>query len=39
MHLVYAGELRDIAAENPEPVRASGKQEWVESLLNDYMFS
>tara|TARA_R110002049_G_scaffold108853_3_gene257382 strand:+ start:456 stop:1796 length:1341 start_codon:yes stop_codon:yes gene_type:complete len=33
------GELRDIAAGNPEPARISGKQEWVESLLNDYMFS
>ncbi|CAA0094284.1 Xylose isomerase [Halioglobus japonicus] len=31
--------LRDIAAGNPEPARVSGKQEWVESLLNDYMFS
>jgi xylose isomerase len=32
-------ELRDIAAGNPEPARISGKQEWVENLLNDYMFS
>ena len=32
-------DLRDIAANNHEPVKASGKQEWVESLLNDYMFS
>ena len=32
-------ELRNIAAESSEPVQASGKQEWVENLLNDYMFS
>ncbi len=32
-------ELRDIAANNPDPVRTSGKQEWVENLLNDFMFS
>ena len=32
-------DLRDIAASNPEPVRESGKQEWVENVINDYMFS
>jgi len=32
-------DLRDIAANNPEPVRESGKQELVENLINDYMFS
>jgi xylose isomerase len=31
--------LRDIAAGNPEPVPESGKQEWVENLINDYMSS
>jgi len=33
------GDLRDIAAGNPEPVLESGKQEWVENLINDHMFS
>jgi len=32
-------ELRDMAAGSSEPVLESGKQEWVESILNDYMFS
>jgi xylose isomerase len=32
------GDLRDLAAGNPEPVLESGKQEWVENLMNDYMF-
>jgi xylose isomerase len=32
-------ELRDLAQGNPEPVQESGKQEWVENLMNDYMFS
>lgn len=32
-------DLRNIAAENPDPVQHSGKQEWVENLLNDYMFT
>jgi xylose isomerase len=32
-------DLRDIAAANPEPARESGKQEWVENVINDYMFS
>jgi xylose isomerase len=31
-------DLRDLAAANGEPDRESGKQEWVENLLNDYMF-
>jgi xylose isomerase len=33
------GDLRDLAASNPEPVLESGRQEWVENLMNDYMFS
>jgi xylose isomerase len=33
------GELRDLAAAAGEPAGRSGKQEWVENLLNDYMFS
>jgi xylose isomerase len=32
-------ELRDMAASSPEPELESGKQERVENLLNDYMFS
>jgi xylose isomerase len=32
-------DLRDIAADNPEPVLQSGKQERVENLINDYMFA
>lgn len=32
------GDLRDLAAGNPEPALDSGKQERVENLLNDYMF-
>ena len=32
-------DLRDMAAANPEPVLESGKQEMVENLINDYMFS
>jgi xylose isomerase len=32
-------DLRDFAAGAPEPVQESGKQEWVENLLNDYMFA
>ena len=32
-------DLRNIAANNPEPALQSGQQEWVENLLNDYMFS
>jgi xylose isomerase len=32
-------DLRDFAAGSPEPVQESGKQERVENLLNDYMFS
>lgn len=33
------GELRDLAAGSAEPVLSSGKQERVEALLNDYMFT
>jgi xylose isomerase len=32
-------DLRNIAANNREPELESGKQEWIENLLNDYMFS
>jgi xylose isomerase len=32
-------QLRAIAARQPEPAPESGKQEWVENLINDYMFS
>ncbi len=32
-------DLRDFAAGSPEPVQQSGKQERVENLLNDYMFT
>ena len=32
-------DLRDIAASSPEPTLESGKQEWVETVLNNYMFS
>jgi xylose isomerase len=35
---VTLADLRDIAAERPEPARESGRQEWVENLINDYMF-
>ena len=31
-------DLRAIAADGGEPANTSGKQEWVENLLNDYMF-
>ena len=31
-------ELRDMAATAGEPARRSGRQEWVENLLNDYLF-
>ena len=31
-------DLRKLAAEAGEPENASGKQEWVENLINDYMF-
>ena len=33
------GDLRDLAASGPEPALESGRQEWVENLINDYMFS
>ena len=32
-------DLRDIAAAGSEPPLESGKQEYVENLINDYMFS
>jgi xylose isomerase len=32
-------DLRNIAAGNPEPVLESGRQEMVENLINDFMFS
>jgi xylose isomerase len=32
-------DLRDLAADSAEPANSSGKQELVENLLNDYMFS
>ena len=32
-------DLRDIAAASGEPANTSGRQEWVENLINDYMFS
>ena len=31
-------DLRNMAAEAGEPANTSGKQEWVENLINDYMF-
>lgn len=30
--------LCDLAAANSEPVQISGKQEWLENLVNDYIF-
>lgn len=32
-------QLRDIAASNPNPKNASGKQEMIENLLNQYMIN
>jgi len=32
-------DLRDIAAGAGEPERRSGRQEWVENLVNDFMFT
>ncbi len=32
-------DLRKLAAEAGEPANTSGKQEWVENLINDYMFA
>jgi xylose isomerase len=32
-------DLRDMAASAKEPALESGKQEWVETIMNDYMFS
>ncbi|HEX5764826.1 MAG TPA: xylose isomerase [Woeseiaceae bacterium] len=31
-------DLRDHAAKSGEPAQFSGKQEWVENLINDYIF-
>jgi xylose isomerase len=31
-------DLRDHAAKSGEPAQISGKQEWVENLINDYIF-
>jgi xylose isomerase len=31
-------QLRGIASSNPDPAARSGKQEWIENLVNDYMF-
>jgi len=31
-------DLRDLAAAGGEPDKVSGKQEWVENLINDYIF-
>jgi xylose isomerase len=31
-------DLRDHAAKTGEPAQISGKQEWVENLINDYIF-
>ena len=32
-------DLRKLAAESGEPANTSGQQEWVENLINDYMFA
>jgi xylose isomerase len=32
-------ELRDIAARSGEPEQRSGRQELVENLVNDYVFT
>jgi xylose isomerase len=29
--------LRDLAASEHKPVRASGKQEWYENVINQYL--
>jgi xylose isomerase len=31
-------DLRDIAAKNGEPKKISGRQEWFENVLNDFIF-
>jgi xylose isomerase len=31
-------DLRDIASKNGEPKQISGKQEWFENVLNDFIF-
>lgn len=30
-------DLRDLAAANGEPEQVSGRQEWIENVINDYM--
>ena len=43
--VIYDGErgerglvaLRDIAAANGEPARISGRQEWLDNLVNQYI--
>jgi xylose isomerase len=32
------GDLRDHAAGAGEPAQVSGKQEWIENMVNDYLF-
>jgi xylose isomerase len=32
------GDLRDHASRTGEPAQISGKQEWVENVINDYIF-
>ena len=31
-------DLRNYAAENGEPIQQSGRQEWVENVMNDFIF-
>jgi len=31
------GLLRNLAASEHEPVRATGKQEWYENVINQYL--
>jgi xylose isomerase len=30
-------DLRKIALNSPEPTQKSGKQEWLENIINDYI--
>ena len=30
-------DLRNLAANSPEPTQRSGKQEWLENIINDYI--
>jgi xylose isomerase len=32
------GDLRDHASRTGEPAQISGRQEWVENVINDYIF-